>query len=1367
MNELHNIMSDIVNNRRLHRRFAALLIIASFISAFSVNLGLIKPAESRSGELVCGMEEHQHTEACYSFICGQDEESGHVHTADCIELICGMEEHIHTDDCYDKAEEAEEPAEPLMLSEEAIEDETDTAGELTDEEAAEEPEETADDEEEIVPLETVDMMKMAVVGVGDVLALATEPNYPDTSAYYKIKTTGNHYLKYDETAKKYYQVNLADSIVDECAFKFEYAGKFDNEDYYYIDSLADGIGGDYVTVDNKNILTNAAKITNNTKQLFKIVNDGNNNLKFISKDDTGKAIDANQSHWNDEKALENPVNIYRTNSGDAATNQYFTLETSTYTPPIETDPNKTIKIEARVIFGDYKDGNFIRNNAIVNERHIYENLADSISLELMRKQGSNTGDSYDQSVHPDMVPLKIAPARKDWCYQYNKVWSELPKLTYPYGATEADTGYYVKLSRVENNQITLTINENVTGTNNEPITMQYQQTFKVYYLKDDALNHPGQYTNNNYNTDPSATFSNEDQIIYIFLDPEKDWSLKGDGTLNGTKIKHYGDVPNDLSQTTIDLQMKKRWDGHNVAGNGSKIPDEHKNEKIQIQLQRLDSNNTWVKYTRYYNNENYRNWYYYEIVDTDNKKHFVNKSAVDTSKIKNNYYVEESDIPNRTYQDLYNAELIDPPSNERLRVYQDNWNDIVLNYTGDNHPQHFTEGYYFGWNNLPYGQYRVVELRSFYDEDNTDSYTPDGGDRDTSYDYYYMSFPPSRDSSGILHIQNFTRDMVVEVQKEWNEKDGDQTYEIPYNKKQVTFELYKSDSPNISNNLEKIGEYTTNSNGYAFITSRAYDATHDGNKKGSGYYYGVQNMPIKDDADKKYYYFVKEVNVDGEDEYKLLNGDNANYVRSTNGSYGVDYEDGDARKFIIKNQPKLLLTVDKKWLARDGTEMTFAEGDAPTAKFELYRSTNKYDDPKNNDGTLTLINFNGKNQFTYPTDLKNGQLVFDESVLHMYKDKNTQLYFYLREVPNSSFEVVSPNVNSDGFVKVDGNYYFQFTENSKNKSVTVNNQPKMSLDISKKWYTNENGVDITNAVNTSAKFQIYKAFTQGEPDKNGSGYKIDNETLQLVGEFTSNSDGSYKTEDNLPAYELDTATYKYKKVYYYVKEIDGNYKLLNNGASNGFIKDEAGKFGSSYDEEGSNARKYVFENKPEMKLNVKKEWQNKQGITENQGRPQAKFVLLRSSENYMKNEGLLDNGQLPIELEGTVYRCAKDNKKTFKTIETFTTENYEKVFNETIQDIVAFKTDNNKQVSFYVVEVDGDNYNVSDYEVSYAGQGAEWSAYGDTPTITISNKDNTQESYIMPETGGRGMKDHINIGGAIMLLSAAAYVLKRRFVGTE
>lgn len=68
----------------------------------------VEECYQEDGTLVCGMEEsegHQHGEACYesrsNLVCGQEESEAHVHVDGCYErqLVCGKEEHTHTEVC--------------------------------------------------------------------------------------------------------------------------------------------------------------------------------------------------------------------------------------------------------------------------------------------------------------------------------------------------------------------------------------------------------------------------------------------------------------------------------------------------------------------------------------------------------------------------------------------------------------------------------------------------------------------------------------------------------------------------------------------------------------------------------------------------------------------------------------------------------------------------------------------------------------------------------------------------------------------------------------------------------------------------------------------------------------------------------------------------------------------------------------------------------------------------------------------------------------------------------------------------------------------------------------------------------------------
>ncbi|MDO4623364.1 MAG: CHAP domain-containing protein [Eubacteriales bacterium] len=106
-------------------------LVFAAVVVFITTYMLILPALTQSTEVYCGMEEHQHEEACYTaekilsctipeaeahtheescydengeLICEREETEGHSHTDECYteeqKLVCGKEEHVHTLSCY-------------------------------------------------------------------------------------------------------------------------------------------------------------------------------------------------------------------------------------------------------------------------------------------------------------------------------------------------------------------------------------------------------------------------------------------------------------------------------------------------------------------------------------------------------------------------------------------------------------------------------------------------------------------------------------------------------------------------------------------------------------------------------------------------------------------------------------------------------------------------------------------------------------------------------------------------------------------------------------------------------------------------------------------------------------------------------------------------------------------------------------------------------------------------------------------------------------------------------------------------------------------------------------------------------------------
>ena len=89
---MHNrgtkFLKQLLNDKARKKKWKRMMLALSCVVVFCTVYALTIPAVT----LACNMEEHTHTEECYS----QDNE-----------LICGKEEHTHTEDCYEK--EQQEP----------------------------------------------------------------------------------------------------------------------------------------------------------------------------------------------------------------------------------------------------------------------------------------------------------------------------------------------------------------------------------------------------------------------------------------------------------------------------------------------------------------------------------------------------------------------------------------------------------------------------------------------------------------------------------------------------------------------------------------------------------------------------------------------------------------------------------------------------------------------------------------------------------------------------------------------------------------------------------------------------------------------------------------------------------------------------------------------------------------------------------------------------------------------------------------------------------------------------------------------------------------------------------------------------------
>lgn len=144
-NRFNEIMQKLRAQRLRARRYTAMLLVLAMLTSLSVSWRLhqVGTALTTDNEYYCGMEEHVHTDECYTeeLVCGYEEGEPedpdpafsvdseptteepeaepeepepeetepevHHHTADCYEtvlvehevLTCGQEEHAHDDDC--------------------------------------------------------------------------------------------------------------------------------------------------------------------------------------------------------------------------------------------------------------------------------------------------------------------------------------------------------------------------------------------------------------------------------------------------------------------------------------------------------------------------------------------------------------------------------------------------------------------------------------------------------------------------------------------------------------------------------------------------------------------------------------------------------------------------------------------------------------------------------------------------------------------------------------------------------------------------------------------------------------------------------------------------------------------------------------------------------------------------------------------------------------------------------------------------------------------------------------------------------------------------------------------------------------------
>ena len=169
MKDIMNRVRNYLNRRSVRRKIRSGVSIVSCVVIFGTTYMLLMPGIAMEKQADCGIEEHEHTDECYTdvLICGQEESEGHQHSESCYDeagnLICGLEEsegHQHTEACYEKqltcgkevhvhSEScyAQEEQDPEPTAEEVTADEPEQT-EAASEDSAEDPGEDREKEQE-------------------------------------------------------------------------------------------------------------------------------------------------------------------------------------------------------------------------------------------------------------------------------------------------------------------------------------------------------------------------------------------------------------------------------------------------------------------------------------------------------------------------------------------------------------------------------------------------------------------------------------------------------------------------------------------------------------------------------------------------------------------------------------------------------------------------------------------------------------------------------------------------------------------------------------------------------------------------------------------------------------------------------------------------------------------------------------------------------------------------------------------------------------------------------------------------------------------------------------------------------------------
>ncbi|MBO5500712.1 MAG: hypothetical protein J6A48_01675, partial [Clostridia bacterium] len=103
--EMNRQAEQYIRQKKAKSRITTVVAVLSVLVALITTYILMLPGITMEYGMVCGLEEHQHSEACYLMqpVCGEEERASL--SVETISFVCGAEPHVHTSDCYNASGE--------------------------------------------------------------------------------------------------------------------------------------------------------------------------------------------------------------------------------------------------------------------------------------------------------------------------------------------------------------------------------------------------------------------------------------------------------------------------------------------------------------------------------------------------------------------------------------------------------------------------------------------------------------------------------------------------------------------------------------------------------------------------------------------------------------------------------------------------------------------------------------------------------------------------------------------------------------------------------------------------------------------------------------------------------------------------------------------------------------------------------------------------------------------------------------------------------------------------------------------------------------------------------------------------------------